>query len=63
MKHAYVTTCDCKRCIKEKARRKLQAANDSRNKPKRHRPQRRYASKAEQYGRYLDCGPSAWDDR
>lgn len=23
----------------------------------------RYASRAEQHARYIDCGPSAWDDR
>lgn len=29
--------------------------------PKRYRP--RFASKEEQTARYIDCGPSAWDDR
>lgn len=23
----------------------------------------RHASREEQHGRYLDCGPAAWDDR
>ncbi len=23
----------------------------------------RVASREEQYGRYIDCGPAAWDDR
>lgn len=26
-------------------------------------PKERTASREEQYGRYLDCGPAAWDDR
>ena len=26
-------------------------------------PKRRVASREEQHGRYLDCGPAAWDDR
>lgn len=31
---------------------------------KTHAPRRRrYASRAEQYARYIDCGPAAWDDR
>lgn len=27
------------------------------------RPRERVASREEQYARYLDCGPQAWDDR
>ena len=27
------------------------------------RSRERVASREEQYGRYLDCGPAAWDDR
>jgi hypothetical protein len=26
-------------------------------------PRERYASREEQYGRYLDCGPQNWDDQ
>lgn len=32
-------------------------------KPKRPRRPRRVASREEQHGRYIDCGPGAWDDR
>ena len=27
------------------------------------KPREQYASRTEQYGRYIDCGPSNWDDR
>lgn len=27
------------------------------------KPRRKYASREEQHGRYIDCGPAAWDDR
>ena len=63
MSHPYDNACDCKRCIKETARRAVQSAADPRNKPQRRAAPRRHASKEEQYGRYLDCGPSAWDDK
>lgn len=29
----------------------------------RGKPRERRAPRAEQYARYIDCGPSAWDDR
>lgn len=32
-------------------------------KPIKAKPRRKYASRAEQHARYLDCGPNAWDDR
>jgi len=66
MKHPYDSSCACKRCTREKARR----ANEQR--PVNAAPvmpwsgrkrSRRYASRVEQYGRYIDCGPAAWDDR
>ena len=31
-------------------------------KPRDAKKPRRYASRAEQRARYLDCGPTAWDD-
>jgi len=65
MSHAYTISCDCKHCAREQTRRAAQSAVDPRNtiKPKRQAARRRHASKEEQYGRYLDCGPDAWDDR
>lgn len=30
---------------------------------RRYTPRERYATRAEQRERYLDCGPQAWDDR
>lgn len=27
------------------------------------KPRSKHASRAEQRGRYIDCGPQAWDDR
>jgi len=32
-------------------------------KPARRRKRNEYASRDEQYARYLDCGPQNWDDR
>lgn len=29
----------------------------------KHQPATEHASREEQHGRYLDCGPQAWDDR
>jgi len=36
---------------------------DTQRRPRRHRPNTRRASRAEQHARYIDCGPQAWDDR
>lgn len=36
---------------------------EMRSETKRKYPIRRFASRAEQHGRYIDCGPSNWDDR
>ena len=70
MSHAYSITCECHRCVREKARRDLQRANAIANDPRdipvtrRSRPHiGRHATRAEQHGRYIDCGPQAWDDR
>ncbi len=32
-------------------------------KPKRTKSPSRYASRSEQHARYIDCGPSNWDDK
>jgi hypothetical protein len=67
MKHAFEPTCTCAKCVKEAARRAAQRATAPApampwsGHPKQGR--RHTASRAEQYGRYLDCGPAAWDDR
>ena len=39
------------------------AANAPAPAPRRRRASREFASRDEQHGRYLDCGPAAWDDR
>lgn len=65
MSHSYTPHCDCQRCTREAGRRAAQAASDPRRVPKLRRtaPASRGASRAEQHGRYVDCGPGAWDDR
>ena len=61
MKHSFNPACTCPRCTREAGRRSAQAQAQA---PKRsRRPARRHASNAEQYGRYLDAGPQAWDDQ
>jgi len=46
------------------ARQTEQAAARKAAQPqKRTRRRGQHASRQEQYGRYLDCGPLAWDDR
>jgi len=65
-RHAYTVGCTCARCVKEAARRSAQsAANPPRfaaPKQRRRSHGERYASRAEQHGRYLDSGHGAWDD-
>jgi hypothetical protein len=61
-KHPYTIGCECKRCVREAARREAQRRTTNRGaraaslKP-------RCATREEQRARYLDCGPAAWDDR
>lgn len=60
MQHDYKQDCQCYRC--------KGIRNDPRNKPY-NKPRKarvykeKYASCEEQYGRYIDCGHSNWDDR
>jgi len=66
MKHRYDPECQCQRCIREAERRSTQAQEQAAQlqqarRSRRHTP-KRHASAAEQYGRYLDAGPQAWDD-
>ena len=47
-----------------RARVEAEKAAQTLKRPKRRvRWVERTASREEQYGRYLDCGPLAWDDR
>ena len=67
MSHPYdkAAHCQCARCTKERARRAAQSAVSA-PKPKLRSPKRaaiKEASREEQHGRYIDCGPGAWDDR
>ena len=70
MSHSFNPSCDCKRCVKEKARRTAQSQNDPRRMASafkklktRKTPREKIASREEQHARYIDCGPAAWDDR
>ncbi len=66
--HSYIHTCNCARCTKERARRATQSASNtawlSQHKPVKHqrKPRADHASRAEQHGRYIDCGYQNWDD-
>lgn len=67
MSHPYNAAhdCQCARCIKERARRALQARGDARAKRTdqlTRQARARHASREEQHARYIDCGPGAWDD-
>lgn len=44
----------CKYCTEQNAAESGPVLNQSRE---------RHASREEQYARYIDCGPAAWDDR
>jgi hypothetical protein len=63
MKHSYQPGCECPRCSRECARRIAQSLQSVPKPRPVYRNKPRNASRSEQYARYLDCGPQAWDDR
>lgn len=56
--HEYNPECQCYKC---KGIRNNPQVNHHRPKHRQSKP--RHASREEQHARYLDSGPSAWDDR
>jgi hypothetical protein len=58
-KHSYITTCDCARCERERARRAAQsAAQSARNRSRR---SRRRAKIREEYWDAWESGRPEWD--
>lgn len=64
MKHDYDPSCLCYRCKGIRNSPNFVSPGATGN-PRKRKPYRKLkvASREEQHGRYLDCGPQAWDDR
>lgn len=63
MKHDYKNDCQCYRCKGIRNNPSPPRALIMPRKARVNKLKPRIATRAEQHARYIDCGPSNWDDR